>query len=86
MKIQKKSSTGAKIEMNQQPASTVSFIDQSEMFYPVIFLLYYMFCCCFCSGKNTESPHKSVMRKFTQLLHLKGNDKDALDNLMRLYA
>ena len=56
------------------------------MFYPIIFLLYYMFCCCFCAGGNTESPHKSVMRKFTKFLHFKGNHNESLDNLMRLYA
>ena len=46
-----------------------------------------MFCCCLCgSGSGVERPQQVVIRKFKKWLDKKGNQSDALDNVMRLFT
>lgn len=78
--------TGTRMWVIKLLVYTVSLGDL-ELFYPIIFLLYYMFCCCICANWNAlETPQQSVIRKFKKWLDLRGNKRDSLNSLMRLYA
>ena len=72
--------------MIRHPVCIVSILT-TELFYPFIFILYYLFCCCLCTKRNDlETPQESMIRKFKKWLDFKRNSKNALNYLMRLYA
>ncbi|CAI2382885.1 unnamed protein product [Moneuplotes crassus] len=58
-----------------------------KSFYPLLVILYYLFCCCFCFKSDAEPPRKLVAKRFKRWIKRRGERKrDPLDALLKLYA
>ncbi|CAI2382541.1 unnamed protein product [Moneuplotes crassus] len=58
-----------------------------KCFYPILVILYYLLCCCFCNKGSSETPRKLVAKRFKRWIRKRGESKkDPLDVLLRLYA